>query len=174
MSQASELELKYEDEDVRQERSRVDTMMAMIHEDSLLRSDTPLILSHMRKVYPSRGGLGPKAAVKDVTFASKAGSILGLLGPNGAGKSSLISMLTGLYAPTSGTARMAGYDLRTEIDAVYKVIGVCPQFDILWEDLTVGEHLYFYVRATFFPCRSVGFFTHFEYKLGSDERRPCF
>jgi ABC-type multidrug transport system ATPase subunit len=41
---------------------------------------------------------------------------------------------------------LAGFDISTETGDVYQSIGTCPQFDILWEDLTVGEHLYFYAR----------------------------
>ena len=73
-------------------------------------------------------------------------SVFGLLGPNGAGKTTLISILTGLYPPTSGDAFLAGYNVHTDIDMIYQNIGVCPQHDILWEDLSVEDHLYFYAR----------------------------
>ncbi|KAI9355131.1 P-loop containing nucleoside triphosphate hydrolase protein [Zopfochytrium polystomum] len=128
----------HEDDDVRRERQRVD--------DSSFPADCPIVIYHMQKVYPPRGGLGPKFAVKDVTLAVERGLVLGMLGPNGAGKTTLISILTGLYEPSGGTARLAGLDVRTQLDDVYKIIGICPQFDILWDDLTVGEHLYFYAR----------------------------
>ncbi|KAJ3117496.1 hypothetical protein HDU96_006590 [Phlyctochytrium bullatum] len=140
-----EEETKYEDQDVKAERDRIS------------RGDfdptSPLVVSHMRKVYAGRLGLGPKLAVKDVTFAAEQGLIFGLLGPNGAGKTTLISILTGLYEASSGQATLAGFNYKTEQESVYKVIGVCPQFDILWEDLTVGEHLYFYARLKGIPRR---------------------
>jgi ABC-type multidrug transport system ATPase subunit len=47
---------------------------------------------------------------------------------------------------SSGHASIAGFDIKTETNDVYKCIGLCPQFDIQWEELTVGEHLYFYAR----------------------------
>jgi ABC-type multidrug transport system ATPase subunit len=72
--------------------------------------------------------------------------VFGLLGPNGAGKTTLISILTGLYPPTSGDAFLAGFNVHTEIEKIYQNIGVCPQHDILWEDLSVEDHLYFYAR----------------------------
>lgn len=55
-------------------------------------------------------------------------------------------MLTGLYQPNSGNAWIAGFSIKTELDQVQLQMGVCPQFDILWPDLTVEEHLYFYAR----------------------------
>ncbi len=59
----------------------------------------------------------------------------------GAGKTTLISVLTGLYETTSGQARIAGYDLATEIDDIHHHLGVCPQFDIHHAELTAEEHL---------------------------------
>ena len=64
----------------------------------------------------------------------------------GAGKTTLISVLTGLYEPTSGVARIAGYDLATEISKIRHHLGVCPQFDIQHAELTTEEHLLFYAR----------------------------
>jgi ABC-type multidrug transport system ATPase subunit len=62
------------------------------------------------------------------------------------GKTTTISMLTGLYPPTSGLGLVGGYDIRTEIDQVHWAMGLCPQFDVLWDDLTPKEHLLFYAR----------------------------
>lgn len=64
----------------------------------------------------------------------------------GAGKTTLISILTGVYPATSGTAKLAGFDIKNQSELALRSIGVCPQFDILWSDLTVEEHLYFYAR----------------------------
>ncbi|KAG0365950.1 hypothetical protein BGZ54_005998 [Gamsiella multidivaricata] len=127
-------EVQFEDEDVKQERARV------LHDE--FSPECPLVMKNMRKIYPTN----KKLAVKNVTFAVDKDTIFGLLGPNGAGKTSLIHILTGLYEPTQGWARLAGYELDTQIKDVYRNIGVCPQHDILWDDLTVGEHLYFYAR----------------------------
>ena len=127
-----------EDSDVKAERQRVI--------DEKYDPASPLIMKHLRKISPGRGGLGPKLAVKDVTFAVEEGVIFGLLGPNGAGKTTLISILTGLYEASAGDARLAGFDIKSDSKNIYQVMGVCPQFDILWEDLTIEEHLYFYAR----------------------------
>ncbi|KAG0262066.1 hypothetical protein DFQ27_002566 [Actinomortierella ambigua] len=127
-------EVQFEDADVKAERARV------LHNQ--YSADSPLVIKNMRKVYPTN----KKLAVKNVTFAVERDIIFGLLGPNGAGKTSLIHILTGLYEPTQGWARLAGYELDVQIKDVYRNIGVCPQHDILWDDLSVGEHLYFYAR----------------------------
>ena len=67
-----------------------------------------------------------------------------LLGHNGAGKSTTMSILTGLFPPTSGTAVVYGDDIRTNIEGVRKSPGLCPQHNVLFDDLTVEEHMWFY------------------------------
>ncbi|TPX48095.1 hypothetical protein SeMB42_g01671 [Synchytrium endobioticum] len=131
-------ETEFEDDDVKQERTRV--------LDKNYQADCPLIMKGMRKVYKGRRGLGPKIAVKDVTLAVEKGMVFGLLGPNGAGKTTLISILTGLYESSAGVARLAGFDIQTQTAQVYQHMGICPQFDILFMDLTVRENLLFYAR----------------------------
>lgn len=106
----------------------------------------PLIVKDLRKVYPGFGGRPPKIATKKFCLRIKKGELFGLLGPNGAGKTTLISMLTGLYRPDGGNAWVAGFDIKNQLDQVQLQMGVCPQFDILWADLTVEEHLLFYAR----------------------------
>ena len=69
-----------------------------------------------------------------------------LLGHNAAGKSTLISMLTGLFPPTSGSIIINGIDQLKNINSLKRNIGVCPQHDILFEELTVREHLTFFAR----------------------------
>ena len=109
-------------------------------------SDFPLICKNLQKVYKSSGGRSTNKAIKNFSLAIRPGEIFGLLGPNGAGKTTLISMLTGLYPPNSGNAWVAGYDIKSEISQVQLQMGVCPQFDLLWPDLTIMEHLNFYAR----------------------------
>lgn len=69
------------------------------------------------------------------------GEIFVLLGHNGAGKTTTISMLTGLLAPTSGNMHIYSEDVSEDMHSIRKYLGVCPQHDVLWEDLTVKEHL---------------------------------
>ena len=64
-----------------------------------------------------------------------------LLGHNGAGKTSTISMLTGMQDFTEGKATVFDKNVSTEMQEIRKFMGVCPQHNILYDDLTVREHL---------------------------------
>lgn len=82
-------------------------------------------------------------AVRDITFSVKRGEIVGFLGPNGAGKTTTLRMLTGYLPPTSGSARIAGFDIfRQSIEARRK-IGYMPENVPLYEDMRVREYLKF-------------------------------
>jgi ABC-2 type transport system ATP-binding protein len=83
-------------------------------------------------------------AVDRVSFEIRAGEIWGFLGPNGSGKSTTIRMLCGVLAPTSGNARVLGFDVAQDPEAVKLRIGYMSQGASLWNDLTVEEHLRFY------------------------------
>ena len=55
-------------------------------------------------------------------------------------------LLTGLYSPTKGTAKINGFDLNTDIDEIRKSLGFVPQYNVLFEDMSVEDHLWFYAR----------------------------
>ena len=76
-----------------------------------------------------------------VSFAVRPGETYGLLGPNGAGKTTLVRMLTTLLAPTSGSARVAGYDIVRQKEDVRASIGTVSQAETTDENLTVRENL---------------------------------
>ena len=63
-----------------------------------------------------------------------------------------ISILTGLYAPTSGNAYILGNNIRENMSEIRKTIGICPQFDIQWDSLTPYEHVVFYSRLKGIPA----------------------
>jgi ABC-2 type transport system ATP-binding protein len=84
---------------------------------------------------------GEFVAVDRLNLDIPKGSICALLGPNGAGKSTTVKMLTGLLAPTSGSATVAGLDIVRDSLAIKKRIGVLPENLSLFDDLTVEEHL---------------------------------
>lgn len=89
---------------------------------------------------------GDHIAVNGVSFAVEEGEVFGLLGPNGAGKTTAISMLTGVLEPTSGTARVGGYDLKNDIKEVKKVNGLVPQDLALYPTLSARANLNFFGR----------------------------
>jgi ABC-2 type transport system ATP-binding protein len=89
---------------------------------------------------------GEFTAVKGISFTVESGEVFGLLGPNGAGKSTLIRMLTTLLLPTSGTARINGFDIVSQQDQVRKAIGVIPQAMTTDLELSVEENLIIYAK----------------------------
>ncbi|KAL3853296.1 hypothetical protein ACJMK2_016847 [Sinanodonta woodiana] len=101
-------------------------------------------IRHLKKEFGS--GRGTKVAVADMTLNMYEDQITSLLGHNGAGKTTTMSMLTGFLAPTSGTAIINGYDIRTDISKVRQTLGLCPQHNILFDLLTVKEHLEFFAQ----------------------------
>ncbi|XP_076938168.1 ABC transporter A family member 1-like, partial [Bidens hawaiensis] len=96
-------------------------------------------IRNLHKVYS--GSKGNCCAVDSLQLTLYENQILALLGHNGAGKSTTISMLVGLLAPTSGDALVFGKSILTDMDDIRNNLGVCPQYDILFPELTVKEHL---------------------------------
>ncbi len=89
---------------------------------------------------------GDFEAVKGISFSVEEGEIFGLLGPNGAGKTQTISMLTGVIPPTSGSARIGGYDILTDLDKVKEINGLVPQDLALYPTLSARVNLNFFGR----------------------------
>lgn len=100
----------------------------------------------LRKVYEPRGGNPEKVAVKGLSLGMRPGEVLGYIGSNGAGKSTTINMISGLLKPTSGTATIFGLDIRSDMDKIHSMMGVCPQDNLIWERLTADETTRFYGR----------------------------
>lgn len=94
---------------------------------------------------------GKTTALTDVTFSVPEGSMFGLIGPDGAGKSTLYRILTTLIPPDSGTATVAGLDVRTDYRKIRTEIGYMPERFSLYPDLTVSENLNFF--ASLFGVR---------------------
>nr|CAD7432558.1 unnamed protein product [Timema monikensis] len=101
-------------------------------------------IKELRKVFYKFGGMTKKVAVDGVTMNVYQGQITALLGHNGAGKTTTMSVLTGMYSPTSGSVFVDGYDIRHDMDKVRESLGLCPQHNLLFTDLTVIEHLVFF------------------------------
>ncbi|XP_022152229.1 ABC transporter A family member 1 isoform X2 [Momordica charantia] len=96
-------------------------------------------IRNLHKVYDTK--MGKCCAVDSLQLTLYENQILALLGHNGAGKSTTISMLVGLLPPTAGDALVLGKNIITDMEEIRKGLGVCPQKDILFPELTVREHL---------------------------------
>jgi len=105
--------------------------------ESLLRSPS-MKIRNLRKVFDS------KVAVDNTSMTMYEGQIFALLGHNGAGKTTTIEMLTGGLQASGGSAQVLGLDMFAEMGEVREVLGVCPQHNILFDYLTVREHLELY------------------------------
>ena len=95
---------------------------------------------------------GGVTAVDHVSFTVNKGEILGFLGPNGAGKTTTMRILTGFMPATSGTARVAGFDVFEQSMEVRRHIGYLPENPPLYPDMTVGEYLDFVTRIKDVPA----------------------
>uniref|UniRef100_A0A8C7ZIP7 P-type phospholipid transporter n=1 Tax=Oryzias sinensis TaxID=183150 RepID=A0A8C7ZIP7_9TELE len=99
-------------------------------------------IENLVKVYSH----GNKLAVDGLSLKFYEGQITSFLGHNGAGKTTTMSILTGLFPPTSGTAYILGKDIRSELSTIRQNLGMCPQHNVLFSMLTVEEHIWFYAR----------------------------
>ncbi len=94
---------------------------------------------------------GDLAAVEQISFRAEKGQILGFLGPNGAGKTTTMRMLTCYLPPTSGSARVAGYDVVEESLAARRRIGYLPELPPVYTDMTVRAYLRFVAKIKGVP-----------------------
>lgn len=100
-------------------------------------------------------GRGDLLAVDTISFECRAGEIFGLLGANGAGKTTTLRMLSTVLAPTSGTARIMGFDVRQQPEDVRKRLGFFSASTALYPRLTGRETLEFFARINGFPAARV-------------------
>ena len=101
-------------------------------------------IDHLTKAF------GAIKAVDDVSFKVAKGEVLGFLGPNGAGKSTTMKMITGFLPPSSGTATVAGFDVRRNPIEVKKRVGYLPEGVPLWPDMTPRAFFEFIARVRSF------------------------
>ena len=99
-------------------------------------------VAELTKTY-NAGAASAVLAVDHVSFQVREGEVFGFLGPNGAGKTTTIRMLTGLSRPTSGRARVMGFDLASDVTRIKKHIGVVPELSNLYDELSVFDNLVF-------------------------------
>ena len=108
----------------------------------------------LSKTY-GRGRLA-KTAVRELHLSLASGQITCLLGHNGAGKTTTIGVLTGLFPPSAGDCYVLGHSIARAASAVYRLLGICPQHDVLWANLSASEHLQLYAALKRVPAAEVG------------------
>ncbi|MBL7871754.1 MAG: ATP-binding cassette domain-containing protein [Cyclobacteriaceae bacterium] len=107
-------------------------------------SDISFISEHI--FYHFKSG---KAGLQNINIAETGGKLIGLMGASGSGKSTLLSVLNGSENPSSGRVLINGIDIHRENKKIEGIIGFIPQDDLLIEDLTVFENLYYSARLCF-------------------------
>ncbi|TPX73305.1 hypothetical protein CcCBS67573_g05432 [Chytriomyces confervae] len=146
-----ELSGRRKDQDVYEHEQKVQAFHARGTETQpAVDPNEALRIVHLRKVFGK-----DKVAVEDMTLSFKLGETFGMLGPNGAGKTTALNMMTGLLKRTSGSIVIAGESVAPNKNARTDEIGVTPQFDTVWPDMTVEEHLKFYCRLRGVPKKAI-------------------
>ncbi|KAL1317961.1 hypothetical protein HN51_070199 [Arachis hypogaea] len=137
-----------DDQDVLEEQNTVKRQIT----EGVVDANVAVQIRGLAKTYPGACNIGccckckrtkPYNAVKDLWVNFERDQLFCLLGPNGAGKTTVINCLTGITPATDGDALIYGHSIRssTGMSNIQKLIGVCPQFDILWDALSGEEHL---------------------------------
>lgn len=103
------------------------------------------VLMHLRYLF-YKGSKGSKVAVDGLSLNIYKGQITALLGHNGAGKTTTMSILTGLFPPSAGSAHINGKSILTDMEGIRESLGLCPQHNVLFDRLTVKEHLTFFIN----------------------------
>ncbi|MED6193393.1 ATP-binding cassette sub- A member 2 [Stylosanthes scabra] len=137
-----------DDQDVLEEQNTVKRQVT----EGVIDANVAVQIRGLAKTYPGACNIGccckckrtkPYNAVKDLWVSFEKDQLFCLLGPNGAGKTTVINCLTGISPATDGDALIYGHSIRSSagMSKIQKLIGVCPQFDILWDLLSGEEHL---------------------------------
>ncbi|KAL2244262.1 ABC transporter A family member 2 [Sesamum indicum] len=150
-----------DDEDVQEEESIV---KQQAHE-GIVDSSIAVQIRGLVKIYAGAMKIGccrckrtsPYHALKGIWLNFPKDQLFCLLGPNGAGKTTAINCLTGITPVTGGDALIYGYSIRssTGMSNIRRMIGVCPQFDVLWDALSGQEHLYLFASIKGLPPGSI-------------------
>ncbi|CAF0854184.1 unnamed protein product [Adineta ricciae] len=132
-----------------EELKQTETDMNDENDANLPQSEVGVEIQNLSKYYRN------KLALKNLSVKFYRNMITAFLGRNGAGKSTTWSILTGLIPPTSGTAYIDGYDILTDIKVIRKRLGFAPQHNILFDRLTVKEHLEFFSALKGAPSETI-------------------
>ncbi|KAL4712277.1 hypothetical protein ACJJTC_004039 [Scirpophaga incertulas] len=144
-----------------------DALLKVVHDEEPKGVPMGVNIQNLTKIYTGR-----KKAVDNLNLRMYENEITVLLGHNGAGKTTTISMLTGMVPPTSGSATINGYNIVNETELARKSLGICPQHNVLFPDLTVAEHIIFYSRLKGVPQKKIrDEVNHFVKLLNLQEKR---
>ena len=144
---------------------------------AVMAAQASVVIQRLRKQFVEGRGRHKRETVAvsslDLTFYE--GQITALLGHNGAGKTTTISMLTGLIAPTSGDCLMYGLSIVEDMHLIRKSMGVCSQQDVLFDRLSVHEHLTLYANLKGVPKDELeSEVSRYEEQIGLTEKRHTF
>lgn len=109
----------------------------------------------MIEVHELTKSYGPRQAIHNLNFTVNKGEVVGFLGPNGAGKSTTMKIITGFMAPTSGTAKVAGFDVFESPLEVKKRIGYLPETPPVYTDMFVRDYLTYVAELKKVPKEKV-------------------
>jgi ATP-binding cassette subfamily A (ABC1) protein 3 len=112
-----------------------------------------VVIKRLKKTFTK--GFKKFHAVDGLDMIMYDGQITAFLGHNGAGKTTTISMLTGLIPLSGGDAFVRGYSIRNQMRQVRKTLGICPQHDVIWPELSVYDHLFLYAGLKGVPYRQI-------------------
>ena len=104
-------------------------------------TNNSLRIMNISKIYSSLFSRKKFNALSNMYLRVPKGQCLCLLGHNGAGKTTLVSILTGLFQPSSGNAFIFGKSVKSDMNQIRSILGVCPQHDILFNELSPYQHL---------------------------------
>ncbi|KAL7719750.1 ABC transporter [Entamoeba marina] len=144
LKQLAKYAIATDDEDETENDEDVEEEKRLTLEES---NNLPMRLYDVRKTFYNRypyKTVDDVSAVRGVTLSVDNGTVFCLLGHNGAGKSTLIKLITGQHVPTHGRIIMGGIDLAHDLAYVRQNVGLCPQHDVVFPNLTAREHLRFY------------------------------
>ncbi|KAJ1923905.1 hypothetical protein IWQ60_005567 [Tieghemiomyces parasiticus] len=147
-------ELIVQDEEVIRERQRLQNLAAD-GEEALRSSGDIIQILGLDHTFPSFNRRPPLHILRNLWFSVRQNECFGYLGPNGAGKTTSMNILSGALRPSGGQAYIGPYSVVPYSEEIKSMIGICPQFDVLWLNLTAREHLRLFAAIRGLPSGQV-------------------
>lgn len=137
-------------------RDQIEANVVAVNDEKSLNGIIMKDLSKSYKMSCSRGK-DPKSdwALRHVNLEIRQGELLGLLGPNGAGKTTMIGIISGILEQTEGEFFSNGMNSKVHREEIRRATNVCPQFDILWDELTVYNHIQMVCKIKGVPASDI-------------------